>query len=364
MEFQAEQKVLKAFKRIDFNGDGVIETNELTQVLKELDPSFTPTDISRIMRAADFNKDGQVKYEEFVGWIFGVAGGGLKDVGSEAFLQRLLSVEGDQQTQDDLFQKLQSQGACMIATVSVVEPDNLRMLTILKCMRALFAMTIWNDEVQLVKSDGNRFFIFAVTAGKALRAAFSMQILVAQLASWIGAVCPELGPLSSPASLKAGIHDGGVLLIEGDCFGDPVNVASKLGEDIGKFGEIMVSKSSALNENDEEMKALRASCKMESRQTEISGTTLDYFLTEAQNLDTVVVPIALPSAADVEAHVKEGGDHSAMETRELVILTTDMSGFTKLTKKVWHLALFEAGHEGPVHHASSHGKSRWLESQV
>lgn len=43
--------------------------------------------------------------------------------------------------------------------------------------------------------------------------------------------------------LSGGIDHGRILLIEGqDFFGDPVNVASKLGEDLAKPGEILVSK--------------------------------------------------------------------------------------------------------------------------
>lgn len=333
MEFQAEQKVLKAFKPNKLNSDGTIEERELRELLKELDGSFTPREISTIVKAANFNEDGKVLYEEFVCWMFGMAGAGLQAIGFEALLDKLISVEGDKQAQDDLSQQLQSQGTCMIVTVIVDEPDSLRMLAILKRIRTLFARKIWDDEVRLVKAEKNRFFVFTLTPGKALRAAFSLQLLVDQLSSWIGDVCPEMESLASPVSLKVGIHDGGVLLIEGDCFGDPVDVALKLGEDLANPGEILLSASSALNDNDEDMKALLATSQLERKQTDISGLTLDYFLAEAQNFESIAVPVSGPSSSDLEAYLGENGEDAAIETRDLVILTTNMSGFARLTQK-------------------------------
>lgn len=333
MEVTAEDKVLKAFKRVDLNGNGSIEEAELTELLEELDGTFSQSDIEAIIHAADFNKDGRVQYEEFVAWIFGMEGVGLADVGFEALLEKLLSVEQHRQAQDTLADALQTQGACMIVTVAIDEPDNIRMLTVLKYMRALFAMRIWNDEVRLVKSDGNRFFIFGFTAGKVLRAAFSMQLLVAQLQTWIGDICPDLGPLRSPATMKMGIHDGGILLIEGDCFGDPVNVSSKLGEDLAQPGEMLISATSATANKDEDMQALTAKCKLDRRQTEISGLTLDYYFLEPSDVSALVPPLSVPSSAEIEAHLQNTGTHGVMETSSLVIMVTDMSGFTKLTKK-------------------------------
>lgn len=250
-------------------------------------------------------------------------------------LEMLMKVEADQKAQDALFDELKSQGACMIVTVELEEPDPDQMLIVLRYVRALFAMRIWNDQVRLVKSDANRFFIFATNAGIAFKAALSMKFLVSTLDSWIGKVCPEHGPLRSPATMKAGIHHGGILLIEGDCFGDPVNVASKLGEDIAKADEILVSQSSVQNDDDKDMKEMQSCCKMTQKSTEISGLTLDYSSMEAHNMNMVhvLVPaVSSPEKEEVTEYLNKEGS-GEMIKKEVVILTTDMSGFTRLTKR-------------------------------
>jgi len=261
-----------------------------------------------------------------------VSGGGSVD--TKRLFEMLQSVEGNQAAQDALFEQLKTHGACMIVTVELEEPDHEQMLIVLKYLRALFAMRIWNDEVRLVKSDANRFFVFATSAGIAFKAALSMRMLVGSFHSWIGQVWPEHGPLPRPATMKAGIHHGGILLIEEDCFGDPVNVASKLGEDIAKANEIMVSQFS-VEDACEHMKSIKSLCTLTPKKTEISGLTLDYFNVEVQNMNKVplIVPaITAPAKEQVTeylrtAHVGE------MTKKEVVILTTDMSGFTRLTKK-------------------------------
>lgn len=332
----ARERVLKAFRKTDLDGQGYVEEDELAQLLMELDASFTSSEVQRVVKSANFNTDGRISYEEFVLWMFEMdkAGRGIRRSSTkpafEILLAQLLAVEGNRPAQDALMQQLQSQGACLIVAIEVDEPDNLRMLTIMKYVRALFEMKIWSNEVQLVKPDGHRFFVYAASAGAALSAVFSMQYLMSQLVSWMGAVCPELGPLPSPASLKAGIHDGGMLLVEGDCFGDPVNVASKLGEDLATSGQIMVSRSAVSNENDSVMQDMIGNCEMEGVQTEISGLTLDYFLITAQNPRSASVQV--PSSVEVKAHMRAHGGDAVMEKRKLVILTTDMSGFTRLTK--------------------------------
>jgi class 3 adenylate cyclase len=252
----------------------------------------------------------------------------VKEIDLKELWTKLVEVEVDQASQDDLFQKLQSQGACMIVTVEIDESDKIRMITILQYLRALFAVKIWNAEVRLVKSDGNRFFIFASSPGEALRAALSMKLSLSTFHTWLGDVCPKIGALAKPATMKVGIHSGGILLIPEDCFGDPVNVASKLGEDIANSCEILVSAASAQHDS---MKELMTKCKATSKQTTISGLTLEYNIIEVQ-ADTAVPAITMPSAEDLSAHIKNGNADSKTEAQNVAILTTDMSGFTRLTK--------------------------------
>ncbi len=69
------------------------------------------------------------------------------------------------------------------------------------------------------------------------------------------------------------------LLIVGheDCFGDPVNRASKMGEDLAAAGEILVTK--------EAMEMIPASANLKAREivVSISGITIPAFVIEYRN---------------------------------------------------------------------------------
>eukprot|EP00747_Dinoflagellata_sp_TGD_P024978 gnl/TRDRNA2_/TRDRNA2_130927_c0_seq1.p1 gnl/TRDRNA2_/TRDRNA2_130927_c0~~gnl/TRDRNA2_/TRDRNA2_130927_c0_seq1.p1 ORF type:complete len:854 (-),score=169.08 gnl/TRDRNA2_/TRDRNA2_130927_c0_seq1:7-2529(-) len=65
-------EVLDQFAQFDRNGDGVIDRNELGQVLRHLDSAhWSPESVDRLLAAADCNKDGKIQFDEFVQWIFG-----------------------------------------------------------------------------------------------------------------------------------------------------------------------------------------------------------------------------------------------------------------------------------------------------
>jgi len=68
----AYDRSIKAFRRFDQNGDGVISRQELARVFKGLDPdAWTDERIDKLMDAADGNSDGTINYEEFVAWLMG-----------------------------------------------------------------------------------------------------------------------------------------------------------------------------------------------------------------------------------------------------------------------------------------------------
>jgi len=206
-------------------------------------------------------------------------------------------------------------------------------------LRALFALSIWNDSVRLVKADGNRFFVFARSAGEALEAALTMKKLVLSFHTWIGEVFPDGKALPDAATLKAGIHHGSILLIEGDCYGNPVNVASKLGEDIAQSGEVMVSTSSTQNVDDACLQGLKSGLVLEPRQsTDVwtpgagAGVSLDYCRVSVNDIYEGGATVPMPTKGQVEKYVGGVGSPE-LNASELVIVTTDMSGFTRLTKQ-------------------------------
>lgn len=67
----AEPKdVTQVFRQFDVNGDGMIDRNELMQVLQELDPErWTNRNITLLLMALDANFDGRINYQEFVDWV-------------------------------------------------------------------------------------------------------------------------------------------------------------------------------------------------------------------------------------------------------------------------------------------------------
>lgn len=56
--------VQKAFKKMDINGDGEIDRQEMQQALSSL---LSQQEVNAVFNAADVNKDGSISYEEFIG---------------------------------------------------------------------------------------------------------------------------------------------------------------------------------------------------------------------------------------------------------------------------------------------------------
>ncbi|CAE7944575.1 CML24 [Symbiodinium sp. KB8] len=63
-------KVQKALQEWDANLDGRISEDEMTAVLKTLNPKITPESMRRLFSQADLNKDGAIDVEEFVKWLW------------------------------------------------------------------------------------------------------------------------------------------------------------------------------------------------------------------------------------------------------------------------------------------------------
>lgn len=65
-----QMKVQESFAKWDKDGSGGISQEEMTTVLKELDPSFTEKKGKMLFEAADVNKDGMIDFQEFLQFIF------------------------------------------------------------------------------------------------------------------------------------------------------------------------------------------------------------------------------------------------------------------------------------------------------
>merc|ERR1719223_921906 len=165
--------------------------------------------------------------------------------------------------------------------------------------------------------------------------------------------------------ISAGCELGGLFELTNDYYGDPVNVASKLGEDTAEAGELMVSFGG--NEM-EYISHFEDRATFELGKVEVSGVTIEYYImNEKDNYDYT------PSVSDSghgfltccsmtsrrkpqpQAQVKSRSAPPGLETmddddrndnvppteaamsraewKDLIMLQSDLSGFTRLTKK-------------------------------
>jgi len=81
--------------------------------------------------------------------------------------------------------------------------------------------------------------------------------------------------------ISCGIDYGKILIVgHEDCFGDPVNRASKMGEDLAVAGEILVTKEAM------QMIPVTAGIKSREMNVSISGITIPAYLIEYRNVET------------------------------------------------------------------------------
>lgn len=62
-----EASVRATFDKFDKNGDGIVDKDELYEAIHEIDPRMTEEDAQRIIAACDFNVDGGLDLDEFLG---------------------------------------------------------------------------------------------------------------------------------------------------------------------------------------------------------------------------------------------------------------------------------------------------------
>jgi len=59
-------EVIEAFKIFDRNGDGLISSGELIRAIKEIGGCLSNEEVDEMMREAEIDENGNVKYEDFV----------------------------------------------------------------------------------------------------------------------------------------------------------------------------------------------------------------------------------------------------------------------------------------------------------
>ena len=66
----AEEDMLEAFKVFDTDGNGMIDSDELRQIMNNLGEKLTQEEVDEMVKEADTDGDGQINYEEFVRMMF------------------------------------------------------------------------------------------------------------------------------------------------------------------------------------------------------------------------------------------------------------------------------------------------------
>ena len=65
-EVDSKEDICTAFKAFDDKGSGIIPVEELRYALTNLGDALTEEEVDELIKRADVNKDGKVRYEEFV----------------------------------------------------------------------------------------------------------------------------------------------------------------------------------------------------------------------------------------------------------------------------------------------------------
>jgi len=67
---QDQEAIKDIFRQWDTDGSGSISKQEMSAVLRKLNPKFTEQQLDIMFESADTNKDGQIDFGEFISWIW------------------------------------------------------------------------------------------------------------------------------------------------------------------------------------------------------------------------------------------------------------------------------------------------------
>jgi class 3 adenylate cyclase len=237
--------------------------------------------------------------------------------------------------------------------------DPIEELHIIQRVRQLFEEddVLLDHQFSVVKYDDHRIFILCddpvIAMERMLRA---RKIVNDEFAS----------SQTASITIRGGCESGGIFELQGDYFGAPVNTASKLGDDTAEPNELLVS-----FDGDEArcIKKMKHRATFELGRVEVSGVVIDFYYMEEkeprQSPFSKLLSCCIPNdrsrgSLNVEKQEPDGGgkdDSNNITTRssqivkepcekhpescetlgaewkELIMLQSDLSGFTRLTKK-------------------------------
>lgn len=243
-------------------------------------------------------------------------------------LAKLAMLEGQPEKEKAFFQQVQQVGFFIIAVLEIGgDEGGLHMLQLNGLCAWLVSFALDREGIFLVKHDDGRFFFWTETVTQALQLAAQFSRACQLIPRWIARRKPELR-MSGTVSGKVGIAHGGVLLMEGDCYGDPVNVASKLGEDLARVWEVLiVADVHAMACEAPVAKVAMSKVQFDMREAVISGVALKYGVVSSAALARLVDDPPLPLGSEALPPFPE------IVQSDRYVFVSDMSGFTKLTKQ-------------------------------
>lgn len=205
-------------------------------------------------------------------------------------------------------------------------------LQIMQKVRTLFETEIFDQHFRLVKYDDVKIFCISDDPMSAMKG-----MLCAR--KWVGNVSTP----TMSVQISAGCELGTLFVIKNDYFGDPVNIASKLGEDTAKAGEVFVSLGNSTKES-KYIKAFREAT-FTPRSVHISGVDISYYsMKEKVQRKIACMPkfnssrsnrslVTTQLSREITPASFTGGSKKETKREDMIFLQSDLSGFTKLTKK-------------------------------
>ena len=144
-----------------------------------------------------------------------------------------------QAIETDVFARYGQRGAIFVLDMARFSPTSLDCgivyyLTLVRRMQLIVGPLVEQHDGTIVKFEADNCFAYFATVDQALAASLAIHDALA--------VANRSTPEDLDIAVAIGIDHGDFLLIEScDFFGNPVNLASKLGEDIGDGGDILLT---------------------------------------------------------------------------------------------------------------------------
>mmetsp|Transcript_18235 Transcript_18235/g.43626 ORF Transcript_18235/g.43626 Transcript_18235/m.43626 type:complete len:548 (-) Transcript_18235:175-1818(-) len=284
-----------------------------------------------------------------------------RDTSAVALESLLLVSPTPSSERENLFNRVLSELTCH-STVGVIrlyvnQEQPVYKLGLLHFIRFGLEVIFKSFGVRVLKTDDERIFLVSTSSASVLKATLAALRFCTTFSNNYN---------SLQVYLSAGIDTGEILLVPEDFYGDPVNTASKLGEDNACAGEVSVSRRSLADAAGSSVEFL-GKIDIEFRTVSISGVEIEYgqLSTVSEELfHRYISDLPLPSPEDVHHYARfalmsplarsvalrciellplqllnASYRHLSVRrvecelSRRVTLLQSDLSGFTRLTRK-------------------------------